>query len=89
MLIAIDGPAGAGKSTVARALAGRLGFTYLDSGAMYRCVGLLSLDAPDRRPASLARSARIEFVAGEHVLGVSGREGAARRARCQRGDPHA
>ncbi len=64
MLIAIDGPAGAGKSTVARALARRLGFTYLDSGAMYRCVGLLSLDSPDREPASLARSARIEFVAG-------------------------
>ncbi|HXC23628.1 MAG TPA: (d)CMP kinase [Solirubrobacteraceae bacterium] len=64
MLIAIDGPAGAGKSTVARALARWLGFTHLDSGAMYRCVGLLSLDSPDREPASLARSARIEFVAG-------------------------
>ena len=36
MLIAIDGPAGAGKSTVARALARELGYTYLDSGAMYR-----------------------------------------------------
>jgi cytidylate kinase len=64
MLIAIDGPAGAGKSTIARALAGRLGFTYLDSGAMYRCIGLLSLESPDLQPASLARSARIEFVAG-------------------------
>lgn len=64
MLIAIDGPAGAGKSTVARALARRLGFAYLDSGAMYRCIGLLSLDSPDQEPASLARSARIEFVAG-------------------------
>jgi cytidylate kinase len=64
VLIAIDGPAGAGKSTVARALAQRLGFTYLDSGAMYRCVGLLSLESPDREPASLVRSARIEFVAG-------------------------
>ena len=40
MVIAIDGPAGAGKSTVARAVAQRLGFTYLDTGAMYRCVGL-------------------------------------------------
>ena len=40
VLVAIDGPAGAGKSTVARALARELGFTYLDSGAMYRCVGL-------------------------------------------------
>lgn len=42
-MIAIDGPAGAGKSTVSRALAERLGATYLDSGAMYRCVALLSL----------------------------------------------
>jgi CMP/dCMP kinase len=45
MLIAIDGPAGAGKSTVARALAARLGVTYLDSGAMYRCVALAALRA--------------------------------------------
>jgi cytidylate kinase len=44
MVIAIDGPAGAGKSTVARALAERLGFTYLDSGAMYRCVALTALE---------------------------------------------
>ena len=43
MLIAIDGPAGAGKSTVARAVADALGFTYLDSGAMYRCVALAQL----------------------------------------------
>jgi CMP/dCMP kinase len=63
MLIAIDGPAGAGKSTVARALAQRLGFTYLDSGAMYRCVGLLSLDSPEAAPAALARSAHVAFAA--------------------------
>jgi cytidylate kinase len=43
MLIAIDGPAGAGKSTVARALARALGWTYLDSGAMYRAVALAAL----------------------------------------------
>jgi cytidylate kinase len=43
MVIAIDGPAGAGKSSVARALAEALGFTYLNSGAMYRAVGLLTL----------------------------------------------
>jgi CMP/dCMP kinase len=42
MVVAIDGPAGAGKSSVARALAEALGFTYLDSGAMYRVVGLLT-----------------------------------------------
>lgn len=64
MLIAIDGPAGAGKSTVSRALARRLGFTYLDSGAMYRCVGLLANDRPSESPAALAREARIEFRHG-------------------------
>jgi cytidylate kinase len=45
MVIAIDGPAGAGKSTVARGLAEALGFTYLDSGAMYRTVALATLRA--------------------------------------------
>jgi cytidylate kinase len=45
MVIAIDGPAGAGKSTVARGVADALGFTYLDSGAMYRCVALAALRA--------------------------------------------
>jgi cytidylate kinase len=49
MLVAIDGPAGAGKSTVARAVARALCFTYLDSGAMYRAVAL----ADDRDPATL------------------------------------
>jgi cytidylate kinase len=63
MVIAIDGPAGAGKSTVARALAERLGFMYLDSGAMYRAVGLLSLRRPDADPAALAQQARIELRA--------------------------
>jgi CMP/dCMP kinase len=61
VLVAIDGPAGAGKSTVARALAGRLGFSYLDSGAMYRCVALLARAAPMSAPAQLARAARIEL----------------------------
>ena len=42
MVVAIDGPAGAGKSTVAREAARALGFTYLDSGAMYRAVGLMT-----------------------------------------------
>src|SRR4029453_8789417 len=44
MIIAIDGPAGRGKSTVARGVARRLGFTYLDSGALYRAVTLLALE---------------------------------------------
>jgi cytidylate kinase len=45
MIITIDGPAGAGKSTVAKALARRLGFEYLDTGAMYRAVALAGLQA--------------------------------------------
>jgi cytidylate kinase len=49
VLVAIDGPAGAGKSTVARAVARALGFTYLDTGAMYRCAAL----AWPRDPATL------------------------------------
>jgi cytidylate kinase len=69
LLVAIDGPAGAGKSTVARALARELGFTYLDSGAMYRCVALAALEQgsgtlPEQPGAlgELARAARIEFA---------------------------
>jgi CMP/dCMP kinase len=61
VLVAIDGPAGAGKSTVAHAVARRLGFTYLDSGAMYRCVALLSLASPHEAPDVLARGANIEL----------------------------
>lgn len=64
-MIAIDGPAGAGKSTVARAVALALGYTYLDSGAMYRSVAL----AASRRgaePAAVAPEVRIEL--GDRVL---------------------
>ncbi|MGD0453413.1 MAG: (d)CMP kinase, partial [Solirubrobacteraceae bacterium] len=50
-----------GKSTVARAVAGELGFTYLDSGAMYRCVAVLWLAEPSRSPAELAAAASIEL----------------------------
>ena len=57
MLVAIDGPAGAGKSTVARAVARELGVPYLDSGAMYRCVALLSLASPTQEPAIDPRAA--------------------------------
>ena len=63
MVIAIDGPAGAGKSTVARAAAERLGFTYLDTGAMYRAVAWRAGDGRD--PAAIARAARLEL--GERV----------------------
>jgi len=59
MVIAIDGPAGAGKSTVAKALAERLGFTYLDSGAMYRAVALTAL----RSGADLDEGNEVEPLA--------------------------
>jgi cytidylate kinase len=59
MLIAIDGPAGAGKSSVARALARELGYTYLDTGAMYRAVALRALEQPDASKADLAARAVI------------------------------
>ncbi|MDP1846682.1 MAG: (d)CMP kinase [Solirubrobacteraceae bacterium] len=63
MLIAIDGPAGAGKSTVARAVADALGFTYLDSGAMYRCVALAEL-----RGTADPLAGEIEFRGGRVKL---------------------
>jgi CMP/dCMP kinase len=64
-VVAIDGPAGAGKSTVARAVADELGFTYLDTGAMYRAVALAAMQrgAP---AASLASALKIE--PGERIL---------------------
>jgi cytidylate kinase len=66
MVIAIDGPAGAGKSTVAHGVARALGFTYLDSGAMYRCVALAArergIDVEDgERLGELAWSLDIGF----------------------------
>ncbi len=57
MIVAIDGPAGAGKSTVSRAVAEALGATYLDSGAMYRVVALKSLTGIE--PAAAARETAI------------------------------
>ncbi len=70
MVIAIDGPAGAGKSTVARAAAESLGFTYLDTGAMYRCVALAAAErgAP---AAEVAESVEIEL--GDRVV-LDGRD---------------
>jgi cytidylate kinase len=76
MVVAIDGPAGAGKSTVARALAARLGFTYLDTGAMYRTVALASLRrgggqsaaSLSRTAASLSRTISIELLPDGEVM---------------------
>ncbi len=72
MIVTIDGPAGAGKSTVARALARRLGFRFLDTGAMYRAVALAGMrhgvdwQRPDEL-AELARKITISVV-GERIL---------------------
>jgi CMP/dCMP kinase len=69
-VVAIDGPAGAGKSTVARALAERLGFTYLDTGAMYRAVALAAIER-GVEPGEIAESLTIE--PGERTL-LDGRD---------------
>ena len=73
MVVAIDGPAGAGKSTIARRLAQRLGFTYIDTGAMYRAVALWGLrqgvDPADmHRMEQLALAAEIELSPGRISL---------------------
>jgi CMP/dCMP kinase len=70
MVIAIDGPAGAGKSTVARAAAERLGFTYLDTGAMYRAVALALMER-DGNAAEVAEALDIQL--GDRVI-VDGRD---------------
>ena len=71
-VIAIDGPAGAGKSTIARSLANKLGYTYIDTGAMYRAVALwalrekISLDDAHRLE-QLTRAAEIELLPERRV----------------------
>jgi len=72
MIVAIDGPAGAGKSTVARTLATRLGFRYLDTGAMYRALTQLALDEgvsldDDAALGDLARREPVSFE-GDRVF---------------------
>lgn len=73
MIVAIDGPAGAGKSTVARRLAERLGFRYLDTGAMYRALTWLAerrgvaLDQPEPL-AELARAHPVRFEDEDRVI---------------------
>jgi cytidylate kinase len=92
MIIAIDGPAGAGKSTVARQLAERLGFRYLDTGAMYRALTWLALE----RAVDLDSTEELVRLAKEHPVEfdglrvfVDGREvtGAIREPRIDRAVP--
>ena len=82
-VIAIDGPAGSGKSTVGRALAVRLGFRYVDTGAMYRAIALAVLAQPDPESAlaeagELARHARLELgwevSEGRFSIALDGRD---------------
>ncbi len=79
IVVAIDGPAGAGKSTVARRIADRLGFVYINSGAMYRALALwairnrTSLDDMHRLER-LAFEAKIEFAAGDGRVLLNGED---------------
>ena len=77
-VVAVDGPVGSGKSTVARRVAARLGYVYLDTGAMYRAVGLLATEAgvgldDEDAVVALARSAGLRFD-GDGRLFVGGRD---------------
>lgn len=77
MIVTLDGPAGAGKSSTARALAARLGWCYMDTGAMYRAVALMALDRgipldDSAALAELAEGITIEFREGRVV--VDGRD---------------
>lgn len=80
MIIAIDGPAGAGKGTTAKLVASELGFAYVDTGAMYRAVALraheLGLSAAQNEPeiAELAARAPIRFGAGGAQVWCDGRD---------------
>ena len=70
IIIAIDGPAGAGKSTVASSLAKRLGIPYLDTGAMYRAVGLLAIRDGLKPPFDGVALARVVELMDRHRIEV-------------------
>ncbi|NUM87799.1 MAG: (d)CMP kinase [Bdellovibrionales bacterium] len=79
-VVAIDGPAGSGKSTIARKLAARLGFTHIDTGALYRGVAYLALKAEadlnqEQAVVAAAQGARIEFrqLPEGNLLHINGR----------------
>src|SRR5262249_15153265 len=74
-----DGPAGAGKSTLARRIAGKLGYVYVDTGAMYRAVGLWALRtsvglSDMHRLEQLAREAQIQVVSGAPTIILNGED---------------
>lgn len=76
ILIAIDGPAGAGKSTVAARLAARLDLPYIDTGAMYRAVALLALRGGLTMPLDETAAGRVPELMREHLIDVEvGRDG--------------
>ncbi len=79
IIVAIDGPAGAGKSTVAKRVAKKLGYVYINSGAMYRAVALWALrlgtDLSDmHRLEQLAKEARIELPPGDNRVLLNGED---------------
>lgn len=78
-ILAIDGPAGAGKSTTAQRVAQALGFAYLDSGALYRCVALAAVEAgvvpdDDAAMAELLTSLRVEATGDGRAMLLNGRD---------------
>ena len=79
VVVAIDGPAGAGKSTVARSVASKLGYVYINTGAMYRAVALwavrLGFDLDDHiRMTQLAENAKIAFAPGSTSVLLNGED---------------
>ena len=91
-VVTIDGPAGAGKSTVARRLADRLGWRFLDTGAMYRAVTLAALRAGtdlscDQELGKLASRLSVGAAAGEGSSGPRGRHHGDPKCRGHQGFP--
>jgi cytidylate kinase len=81
VIIAVDGPAGAGKSTVAKAVARRLGWEYLDTGAMYRAVALRALESgvvPEDGDSVAAIARAADIVATDDSVHLDGRDVSAR-----------
>ena len=79
LIIAIDGPAGAGKSTIARRIASRVGAIYIDTGAMYRAIALWAIRSQiplddSHRVEVLARNAQIQFNPGDNRVLLNGED---------------